>query len=719
MHIAHQDQFAFYLTGRLSSGALEPIEGRGLVPAALAAYRDLAALRHDFPLVLTPGAPARSLSGLFDAAVAGAGAGEAAERLRGHARRIERALRRLAAENATETLATAWDAASEQLLAADPGLRDSLDRLRLALPRDGALAGCDGKLPARLLAHEWSEQQRARTDRLRETIGTLVMGLEDILKADFAASPASRSPERLRAAIGSGLAASFDFDAMARLLARATATGGLDDGRRKRIEWLLTVLRSQAFVPLPGQSAPAYGFIFDNCEAALQAWRERQPAAAELARAIAMARLEVAGEYSEAKHDALFAGLGDSLTGPQAAFVPDYLVCVADHALTPDRAAMIIEALGAGLPFKVLVQTDDLLGGGGTLAALGLPVRPIAATALGLGDVYVLQAGASQLLAQLGRVQAGLAFAGPALFSLFSGAGPATAPLPPYLVSAAAVESRAFPAIAYDPGAGLDGASRFSLDANPQAERDWPLHALGWEDAAHHRQGETVAFTLVDFLAMDRRAAPHLARVAPEAWNDHLVPVAEAVAPSRPDKQASVPCLLLADAEGGLHKVLADDTLLREARRCLGRWRALQELGGINNSHAARQVAAARQEWERQAPQAAPPVVAPPEAELPAPVAAPITASAEAAAEPETVPDAAYIELARCSSCNECIRVNDRMFGYDANRQATIIDPAAGPYRHLVEAAESCQVSVIHPGRPRDANEPGLEELLQRAAPFL
>jgi hypothetical protein len=111
---------------------------------------------------------------------------------------------------------------------------------------------------------------------------------------------------------------------------------------------------------------------------------------------------------------------------------------------------------------------------------------------------------------------------------------------------------------------------------------------------------------------------------------------------------------------------------------------------------------------------ATPPAAEPP-ADVPAAVA--ITAD-EVAAEPDRVPGVPYIETARCSSCNECIKLNDRMFGYDGNRQATIIDPAAGSYRQLVEAAESCQVSVIHPGKPRDPNEPGLEELLQRAAPF-
>ena len=722
MHVAQQDQLAFYLTGRLSSGALEPIEGRGLLPAPLAPYRDIAALRHDFPLVLTPGAPARSLSALFDTAVADAGDGEAAERLRGHATRMERALRRLAAEGAADGLAAAWNTASASLVAADPAVRESLDRLFVALPRDGALARCDRLLSARLLEHEWSERQRAKTDQLRETIGTLATGLEDILKADFATSADARTPERLRASMGSGLAASFDFDVMARLLAGATPSSGLDEARRRRIEWLLTVLRTQRFVFLPGNRVSPYGFMFDSCGAALQAWRERQSEVAELARAIAMARLELHGEYNEAKHDPLFAGLTDTMQGQApGALVPDYLVRVADHDLTPDHAAVIIEALATGLPFKVLVQTDDLLGGGGgSMAALGLRVRPVVSTALGLGDVYVLQAGASQLPGQLARVQAGLAHDGPALFCVYSGAGPATAPLPPYLVSAAAVESRAFPAFAYDPGAGPDWASRFSLDGNPQAERDWPLHALTWEDAAHQRQGEAAAFTLVDFLSVDRRAAAHLARIAPSSWNENQLPVAQAAAEAGPEGR--VPFLFMTDAEGGLHKVLADDVLLREARRCLDRWRALQELGGINNSHVAREVAAARLEWTAQAEPAAPAapaapaVAALPEADPPPPIAAVAEAPIS---EPEPSSDGPSIQTASCISCNECIRINDRMFGYDANGQAIIIDAAAGSYRQLVEAAESCQVSVINPGKPLDANESGLEDLLQRAEPFL
>ena len=54
------------------------------------------------------------------------------------------------------------------------------------------------------------------------------------------------------------------------------------------------------------------------------------------------------------------------------------------------------------------------------------------------------------------------------------------------------------------------------------------------------------------------------------------------------------------------------------------------------------------------------------------------------------------------------------MFAYDANKQAHIADINAGTYRELVEAAESSQVSIIHPGKPRNPNEPGIAELLGR-----
>jgi hypothetical protein len=89
------------------------------------------------------------------------------------------------------------------------------------------------------------------------------------------------------------------------------------------------------------------------------------------------------------------------------------------------------------------------------------------------------------------------------------------------------------------------------------------------------------------------------------------------------------------------------------------------------------------------------------------------------AEKPAPKSDDPTIETARCTTCEECVKINNRMFVYDANKQAYIADLAAGTYRELVEAAESCQVSIIHPGKPRNPQEPGLDELVARAEPFL
>jgi hypothetical protein len=58
------------------------------------------------------------------------------------------------------------------------------------------------------------------------------------------------------------------------------------------------------------------------------------------------------------------------------------------------------------------------------------------------------------------------------------------------------------------------------------------------------------------------------------------------------------------------------------------------------------------------------------------------------------------------------------MFVYDENKQAYIADISAGTYHDLVEAAETCQVCIIHPGKPKNPDEPGLDELIKRAELF-
>jgi len=77
-----------------------------------------------------------------------------------------------------------------------------------------------------------------------------------------------------------------------------------------------------------------------------------------------------------------------------------------------------------------------------------------------------------------------------------------------------------------------------------------------------------------------------------------------------------------------------------------------------------------------------------------------------------------YIETARCTSCDECININKKMFAYDENKQAYFKDKNAGTFAEIVQAAEKCTAGIIHPGTPLKMKEKDIEKWIERAQPF-
>jgi hypothetical protein len=731
-----QTQIAFHLTGKQHAPQPAATDMPDVRPALLARYRDLTALRYDFPLVLLRDAGDKGyvqcLSGIVDSVAHAIARDADADRVTRHLLRLEQAIRVLLRSGAAGALSALWDEAATGLEArGDDALKDSLKRARAALKIEGRVVDCDKAMPAALLKHAWSVVQDRKSRKVAADLRRLTIKLSDILTVDATGSAAGRSAASLKASIGSGHADVFDFDALSQVLGKAAARDNMPAARRRRIEALLAVLSSQRFFAPPGkadgnnaQDRP-YTFVFDSCAAALAAYRERLPKAMELAKSIAIAELEVNGEYREATHDAFFKDYGDGNLGQEElSHFPDYLIAMSADKLHAAESDTFMEMLSAGLPAKVLVQTDDLLeesaiGGDGHFA-LGMRSKQLANMAIGLNDVYVMQSAGSNLFQFRDRILKGMAYPGPALFSVYSGASANAGSLPPYLNAAAAMESRAFPAYCYDPSAGPNWASRFDLDANSQIESDWPVQEFSYEDADHQRVTMDASFTFVDFVACDRRYAKHFARVPRAKWNANMLPAGEHMrleARSAPDK---VPYITIVDRDDNLHRAIVDDRLMRAALRCRESWHSLQELGGIHNSHAERLLAREKKTWEEKEKSAA--AARAPEAKSAAPAAAPAVASAVpvAAAEPEEQksPDDAYIETPRCTTCNECTQLNDKMFAYNEDKQAYIANPDAGTYAQLVEAAESCQVSIIHPGKPRNPAEPGLDDLIKRAELF-
>jgi ferredoxin len=275
------------------------------------------------------------------------------------------------------------------------------------------------------------------------------------------------------------------------------------------------------------------------------------------------------------------------------------------------------------------------------------------------------------------------------------------------------MQSRAFPAWCHDPGAGTDLAARFSLANNPQVAEDWPVETLRYADPDLQSVTERVAFTFVDFALCDRRYDGHFAVIPRADWGPGQVPAAQWLAHPPEDASSCVPYVLAVDEAGTLCRVVVHDALMRAALRCCESWRRLRELAGICDSRVERALARERETRSSEG------ATASGSAPIPETAAATAAIVAPAATEVERDPHEPYVETLRCSSCNECTLAFPKIFAYNDDKQAYIRDVRAATYRQLVEAAESCQVSVIHPGQPRDPSEPGLEELIERARPFL
>ncbi len=723
------------------------------------------------------------LTHLFDDLIARlAGEGEEGERRKHAVLRLEAALRAHVDQGHEGRLSEAWDRAAAALLERDAGkaqkkqvLRDDLRTARAALQDDGPVLACAPATPARLLRTAWRRSLQARGREVREELDALRIRLTDILRVDESKSPEARQPDRLQASVGAAYIEDLDFEALAHLLDETALGDPLPAARRARLRATVGTLEALQPILFPGDRREVPEPDADgedaasHCAAAMGRMQARLRTLVEFFRAVHVARLEVENRYEDARHDPYFAGYTAAHLAPEErALCPPLVVTLDGDALGQAGTDALVELLSTRLPVKVLVTVDRVCEGPfvGEAACSGWGAR-LAGMAVALHHAFVLQTTASHVHHLAEGLEAGMRFGGPALFCVYTGSAAHAPRLHPYLRAAVALDARALPAFTYDPEKGSDWAARFRIDANPQHERPWPVSEIHCEHADGSQDTLSVPFTLADFLACDARFARHFLWTPRKKWTPNMVPLADYLRRDAAEANEAIPYLSMAGDDGTRYRVVVTQDVVAATRRAADQWRSLQEWGGIDNSHARRlldQEKGRLEEEQQRALEAIEkkyqaeldrttgelaqeivsniaaallnqPVAGPPVAALPPPMSVAVAPppapkekaaqadAAEAADEPaDEAPlslDEPYIETPRCTTCNECTAINPRLFAYDENQQAYIKDLTAGTYREMVTAAEKCPVRIIHPGKPLNPDEPGLDELLKRAEPFL
>jgi ferredoxin len=337
--------------------------------------------------------------------------------------------------------------------------------------------------------------------------------------------------------------------------------------------------------------------------------------------------------------------------------------------------------------------------------------------------------------------------------------------LDPWFVASAALESRAHPFLLVNPGAGDHAAERISFEGNPQPDRDWPVEKLEYRDQNGEVTKMDLAFTFADYALLMPSLHEHFRMVPKGLEAGDLVPVDEYLLLEGEVADRSVPCIWGIDDQGVLIRLVVSRALVFACRDRLNYWHTLQELAGIHNFYVEEAIdrvieeqraalEAEREQLLREHEQeledarseaageamgqlvdvlmgadlsgmindgsqlATMPAVAPAVVEAPAEAAAEPEADADTDAEEELSFDEPWLDTPACTTCDDCMGINKMMFAYNDDKQAILRDPRAGTYADLVAAAEICPAKCIHPGKPLDPNEPGLEELIARAEPF-
>ncbi len=513
---------------------------------------------------------------------------------------------------------------------------------------------------------------------------------------------------------------------------------------------------------------------YEACATASELFLEDVARYARLFAAMRIADLEVADRYDPPVHDSWFASFDwQAFSEEEMQLVTRAVALESADYLATDGLPTFSHLLGSRLPIHVVtwVRAYDnpaVKPGEGPFDAYRFE---LANFGIGHRQVVVAQTSAARHEDLLSGFLCAIDCNRTSLHLINRGTQTkASKPiLEPWFVASAALEGRAHPFVLINPDAGDQAARRVRFDGNPQPDADWPVEKLEYRGADGEETTMELAFTFADYALLMPALHEHFRMVPAGFESDQLVTVADYLQAAEEHVDRRVPFVWGIDENGVLVRLVVSRALVFACRDRLNYWHSLQELAGVQNYYVeeaieriveeqraeleaereqlmkehAEELEAVRAEAAGEAMGQLVDVLMGADlsgmvagggqlATMPAPRPAPTEAlreseATEAEAEPvvteepeeeELSFDEPWLDTPACTTCDDCMGINKMMFAYNDDKQAYLKDPTAGTYEDLVRAAEICPAKCIHPGKPLNPNEPNLEELMARAAPF-
>lgn len=466
-------------------------------------------------------------------------------------------------------------------------------------------------------------------------------------------------------------------------------------------------------------------------------------------KAIRWAELELVGNYKPSEHDEFFSYFNwHQFTDEEWELCPPVVALGGDGAMYDIGFQNLSRVMMSGKPIKVVVLdtqvysntggqacTSGFLGQISDMAQFGKAIKgkqeirkEIGLIGMAHRTTYVLQSSIANPNHMIEGFIRGLRSRRPALFNLYTACQPEHGIGDDKSAHQAklAVESRAYPLFRYDPDAGIRPEECFDLEGNPAPDQDWPTYTLQYVEHGREKTME-VPMTFADFAITEIRFRKHFRLAPPDTWNENMMPLGDFLELAEDEREGRFPFVWSIDRNQNLTRLLVAETIVASCEDRRDFWTMLKALAHVDEKPVDREAieSEVREEMTAKIAAGIMKIAVGGDADEVTkalesinqtdPANGKLSGSSPASDDQYMAP---WIDTDQCTSCDECINLNSKIFQYNENKKAVIKNPHGGPYKDLVKAAERCTARVIHPGLPRNHDAKDIEKWISRGTKY-
>ncbi len=464
-------------------------------------------------------------------------------------------------------------------------------------------------------------------------------------------------------------------------------------------------------------------------------------------KAVRQAKLELDGKYNADDHKEFFTYFNwKDFSDEEWHLCPPVVAVGGDGAMYDIGFQNLSRALASGVPVKVMVvDTQVYSNTGGQACTSGFigqvaDMSPYGKAWKGKEEIrkemgligmahrtsYVLQSSVANVTHLIEGYVDGLNSRRPALFNIYTTCQPehGVADDASEAQAKMALESRAYPMFTYDPDAGITFEECCSIEGNPAIDQDWPTYTINYVDENGKEEKMDLPFTFADFALTEGRFRKHFRKAPPETWNDDMVPMADFLELDEEDREGQFPYIWAVDGKNRLMRVLVSQEIAKSAEERLHFWKQLKSLTGMDKVVNVEDIAnQAKAEMAQKLTSSLLALANGGDISALTDFTAPAGGGNGAAAGGNGAANASdwepvWIETPECTACDECVEIAPKIFQYNDDKLAVVVDPKGGTFKDIVKAAEKCTAGCLHPGTPWNSGEKDIEKLIKRAAKY-